>query len=651
MRIATEVILLMKGTLLCSFIYMIFLSSCVAEKNPGARDNTEIKEKILLLSSELVFSERQQTAVLEFEATVNWTIELINDRASDWCSVKPSSGEAGNASVIVSVNENTDYDNRQAVLLIKAGQCSETVVVSQKQKDALTVTSSRFEISSDGGTVDIEVKSNVNFEYYTTDSAQEWLHDMQTKSLETHHLLFSGDENHETKPRNAAIYIVCGNLMETINIYQNGVTPCIVISDKEHLVESEGGTVTVEVSSNVDVAVELPADADWISESVTRAFSTNKYSFDVMPNTSYDSRTAEIKFSNAENGLCEIVSITQSESGVIILPKEVYEVGPQGGGFTVMIEYTVRFDIEISCDWITTDAKTRTLRPVYIDFEVAANNTTSPREGIITLVSKDKKITESFKVLQKAGTPLTGVTCAPNEILYITDNNTPLELKSYQGFGSSFTDNYYEDGVGHLCFSGNVTEIPIEAFKSRNELVYITIPEGVISIGQEAFSYCSIIKGVNLLCKEVNAYGYHSFMRCAGKLYLNFSPKFPYTQYQATEYGVFYQNSFTEIEFGPDVELIESYNFYESLNLSKVVFGKNLKAIAGNSFGNCYCLTDVYFRGETPPVIVMSPMADRSFWGAPLKHIYVPRQSLELYQDAWPEYKGLIIGYEVSEIF
>lgn len=301
-------------------IFMISLSSCVAEKPPGSQDNTDIKEEISLLSSELCFSERQQTAILEFDSTVDWSIELINDRASGWCSVKPSSGEAGSVSVIVSVNENTDYDDRQAVLLIKAGQCSETVVVSQKQKDALTVTSSRFEVSSNGGTVDIEVKSNVDFEYYTTDSAQEWLHDMQPKSLETHHLSFSIDENHETRPRNATVYIVNGNLMETVNIYQDGVTPCIVISDKEHWVESVGGTVTVEVSSNVDVVVELPADVDWISESVTRASSTNMYSFDVMPNTSYDSRTAEIKFSNAESGLCEIISIIQAEYGAFIYP-------------------------------------------------------------------------------------------------------------------------------------------------------------------------------------------------------------------------------------------------------------------------------------------------------------------------------------------
>lgn len=632
-------------------LLVFFTFSCVEENGPETQGSITVNEEITLLSSEIVLSEKKQIAVLEFESSVAWTIEPINDQASEWCSVEPSSGDAGKASVVVSVNENLDYDDRQAVLFIKAGKCSEKVIVSQKQKDALTVTSSRYDVSCNGGTVDIEVKANVDFECYTTDSAQEWLHDMSTKSLETQHLSFVIDENLETKPRNAAVYIVSGNLMETVNIYQDGVTPCIVISDKEHLVESEGGTVIVEVSSNVDVAVELPADADWISESVTRASSSDTYSFDVMPNMSYDSRTAEIKFSNAENGLCETVCVTQTESGVIILPKEVYEIGAEGGELTVMVEYTVRFDIEIGCDWITTEVKTRTLRPVYIPFDIAVNNTSAPREGTITLISKDKKITQSFKVRQTAGTPLTGVKCKPNEILYVTDNNSPLVLNSYQGFGSSFTDNYYEGGVGHLCFSGNVTEIPAEAFYSRNELVYITIPEEVICIGEDAFKNCSNIKGVNLLCKEVNAYGYHSFMKCTGKLYLNFSPKFPYTQWQTTEYGVFYGNLFTEIEFGPDVTLIESYNFYESLNLSKVVFGKNLKAMTANSFGNCFCLTDIYFKGKNPPLIVTSPIADRSFCSAPLKHIYVPSQSLELYQAAWPDYKELITGYDVSEIF
>lgn len=55
-------------------------------------------------------------------------------------------------------------------------------------------------------------------------------------------------------------------------------------------------TIAVEVTSNVDVAVEIPADTDWISENTTRATSTNTYYFDIQPNDDYDQRSAKIKF-------------------------------------------------------------------------------------------------------------------------------------------------------------------------------------------------------------------------------------------------------------------------------------------------------------------------------------------------------------------
>lgn len=203
-------------------LLVFFSFSCVEENNPETQGGTTVNEKITLLSSEIVLSEKEQIAVFEFESSVAWTIEPINDRASEWCSVEPLSGDAGKASVVVSVNENLDYNDRQAVWFIRAGKCSEKVVVSQKQKDALTVTSSRFEISSDGGIVDVEVKTNVDFEYHITDSADEWLHNVQTKALESHHLTFSVDENYSTTPRSASIYIISSNFMETISVYQDG---------------------------------------------------------------------------------------------------------------------------------------------------------------------------------------------------------------------------------------------------------------------------------------------------------------------------------------------------------------------------------------------------------------------------------------------
>ena len=99
-----------------------------------------------------------------FTATEAWTAQVVNNRADDWCKIEPASGDAGDAKITVTTTANDTPDDRSASIIINAGTASKTINVSQKQKDALTVTSSRFEVDAAGGEVEIVVKSNVNFE-------------------------------------------------------------------------------------------------------------------------------------------------------------------------------------------------------------------------------------------------------------------------------------------------------------------------------------------------------------------------------------------------------------------------------------------------------------------------------------------------------
>ena len=160
---------------------------------------------------------------------------------------------------------------------------SKTVTVSQKQKDALTITASKFEVAAAGGEVAIEVKANIDFEYVIDDDAKEWISYEGTRALKTSKLAFKIAENDDIEKREGQIFIKNGELVEAVTIYQDGAEPSIVISKNEYVVSSDGETISVEVKSNVDVAIELTAEADWISENTSRATSTNTYRFDISP--------------------------------------------------------------------------------------------------------------------------------------------------------------------------------------------------------------------------------------------------------------------------------------------------------------------------------------------------------------------------------
>ena len=247
-------------------LLVFFSFSCVEENNPGTQDGTTVNENITLLSSEIVLSEKEQIAVLEFESSVAWTIEPINDRASGWCSVEPSSGDAGKASVVVSVNENLDFEDRQAVLLIKAGTCSETFVVSQKQKDALTVTSSRYEISSDGGTVDIDVSSNVEYEIVVPLNC-DWVTNTNTKSLssQSHSFNVAKNESYDSRSVDIMFKEVNGDISEIVTIEQSAIAEFTLELSLEGEKTDAGFKLRATASEDPDYYLYWCGEAEWKS--------------------------------------------------------------------------------------------------------------------------------------------------------------------------------------------------------------------------------------------------------------------------------------------------------------------------------------------------------------------------------------------------
>ena len=389
-------------------LYLLTVVSIVAcsEGEPadnGSDDgggNTPTTPTITLNKSSVSFDELADEESISFSTTADWIAEIVNDRADGWLSVTPQSGSAGDASITIKAKENDTPDERNASVRIKAGSASKTISVSQKQKDALTVTASKFEVAAEGGEVKIEVKANIDFEYAIDESAKEWIKYEGTRAMKTSTLTFSVAKNDDTDKREGKIAIKSGEFNEVVTIYQAGSEPSIVISQNEYVVSSDGETISVEVSSNVDVAVEMPTDADWISENTTRATSTNTYRFDIQPNEDYDQRTAEIKFTNKENNISEVVKVTQVQKDALVVAKESYTVESDGGQLHIEVGHNVDFDIEISNDWITKAENTRAFVTETLNFNIAKNPTTDNREGTIVFKSKDGKLTQTVKVYQ-----------------------------------------------------------------------------------------------------------------------------------------------------------------------------------------------------------------------------------------------------------
>ncbi|MBE6281332.1 MAG: hypothetical protein E7095_04635 [Bacteroides sp.] len=371
---------------------MVFVAACSdggEEIDKPDTPPTPEQPTITLDTSSSDFTTNGGSNTVSFTALADWTAEVINSRADAWCSVSPTSGKAGNAQITITTTANDTPDNRSASVILKAGTTQKTITVSQKQKDALTVTSDKFEVSAEGGEIKIEVKANIDYEYSIAyeGAAKDWIISGGARALKTSTLTFKVAANEEVEKREATVTIKSGSFKEEVKVYQAGTTPSITLTKNEFVVASAGESIAVEVKSNVDVTVELPTDVDWISENQSRAMSTNTYHFTIAESQEYDQRTAEIKFTNKANNLSETVKVVQVQKDAIVVAKNEYEFKAEGGelDFEILTNVDVTVSIPDSISNWVKQVKSRALVSQILHFDISPCDLSESRSGTITL--------------------------------------------------------------------------------------------------------------------------------------------------------------------------------------------------------------------------------------------------------------------------
>ena len=268
-----------KNAFIAAWMSITFMACSGGDVTPEKPEPTpQPTESITISASENLspsFDSEGGSCTISFTATEAWSASVANSRADAWCTVNPASGAKGSNSITIKVKENEETDNRSAVVSLKAGTTTKQINVSQKQKDALTLTSDKFQIPCNGGEFEIEIKANVKYSYTIDDKAKEWISYVGSRALSTSYLKFKVSENQGDK-REGIITISDGTLAEKVTVYQEASGPTIVLTKNEYVVSSEGEEISVEVSSNVDVEVQMP-DVEWITENKSRAFSTHTY--------------------------------------------------------------------------------------------------------------------------------------------------------------------------------------------------------------------------------------------------------------------------------------------------------------------------------------------------------------------------------------
>ena len=432
----------------------------------GKDDKPTPEEVTLELSvSDLVFEAAGGVKVFTVACSGEWKIE----GAGEWCAVDADAGN-GNRVVGVTVAAYEGLEDRNVNLTVKAGDRAKVLGVTQKRKDAVVLSKDKLEGPQDGGTLSVEVKSNIDYEVSIPAEFRSWIsQEPESKAVEARVYRFAIAGNEEPESRRGYIVFAGSEVKDTVYVYQAQKDRLLLVQDS-YDVAADGETIAVELKTNVDYEVEIPADADWVSRVETRALRTDRLTFSVAANGEADSRSAKVVIRDRNGSLDDTLYIRQSGSRLRWV-RDKFTVRAEGKDLTVELETSIAYRVEIPADvdWVSR-VETRALETEGLQFRIGANGGASARYVKIAVKGEEIGLTDTLYITQQGGE------IAPGDEQDITADFDPafanvLQEKGYIPDAARIilADVKYVDRL--VVSNGNLTSLRgIEHFEALTEL-------------------------------------------------------------------------------------------------------------------------------------------------------------------------------------
>lgn len=496
------------GLVLITMLVSINFAACSDGNEQDDLDpdkNSTITIDSSIITNGLAFAAEGSIKSVSFTTNTDWTLNIASTTGgSIWCMASVVSGKKGEASVEFTTLDNSDYDDRSVSVTIKAGTASQTFTIIQKCKEAILVTTDKFEIVQEGGSINVEVKSNIDYQMEISETAKSWITETNTRALTTHNHTFSIAANEEYEKREGEIYFKKGEHVETVKVYQAGGA-VIVLTKEKYEVSDKGETITVEIKSNVEYGIKMP-QVDWIyDEASVRGASSHTLKYIINPNETYDSRSAQIIYFDKNNtASADTLTIIQVQKDAIVIGNNEYTIDAKGKTIEVELSSNIDYTISIADDgkdWISCVENTRALTTKKIKFNIAENTSDDSRASHITFASGNG-VSQNIKIIQQGALPVIHVETAGtlSRLINSSVKDEITKLKITGNLNSTDTEFLRKmKKIQVLDLSEvNMTKLGYYSFQLCNNLTSIIIPSSVTSIGEGAFVYCTELTSIDV---------------------------------------------------------------------------------------------------------------------------------------------------------
>ena len=367
--------------------------------NPNPTPTPEEIASITCSTTSLSLGYEGGEKTLSFTANKNWIISIAN--SISWCTISQTAGTAGTFNVSLKVSENQDYDDRNVTIIIKCDNATHNIVLTQKQKDALLITTNKYEVEQTGGNIEVEVKANIDYQVQIAKSASDWIKESSSRGLSSYKHSFIISTSDEYDKREGEIHFKSGDKVETVKVYQTGGA-VLVLSQNEYSVSDKGETISVELKSNTEYGVQMP-DVDWLKEDVdSRGLSSHTLKYVIAANETYDSRSTEIIFYDKNSDLKDTLKIVQVQKDAIILSQKEVTIKSEGDIIEVKLSANVDFEVTMpDVDWVT-QVSSRAMTEHTLYFKVTENTGKQERKTEITFTDKDSLLSDTITITQEA---------------------------------------------------------------------------------------------------------------------------------------------------------------------------------------------------------------------------------------------------------
>lgn len=333
-------------------------------------------------------------------------------------------------------------------------------------------------------------------------------------------------------------------IMRSINFVEGVIN----ITDRSYTVPYTGGTVSVQLSTNIDYTIEIPeADKTWISIAPTsRAIMRDEtIAFNVQQNNNTQLRYSIIKLVDKLGVTSETIQITQR------------------GGSSQDIYVATAGTLEQQIN--SEDAK------ILEELKITGHLNTFDYEFLKTMPNLK---TVDLSELGDVSIPASAFNSSKVSTVLL-----PLNLKTISDRA------FYNSSITSVYIPQTVESIGQYAFANTSKLTgNIVIPQKTVTIGERAFEY-SAFNGTLILEEGVQSIGTAAFAGCSkvtGDLVIPNSVT-------SMKGSAFQSSTFTgSLSIGNGLTDIPTYAFHGCSSFKgEITIGENVKSIGDHAFEGC----------------------------------------------------------------